>query len=78
MIILRDTETDEAIGEISEDELQLLMEELEEESEADTDYWIEAGTIDMLEEDGAPDTLTSLLREALGEREGMEIQWSRR
>jgi processive 1,2-diacylglycerol beta-glucosyltransferase len=78
MIILRDTESDEAIGEISEDDLQLLMDELEEESEADTDYWIQTGTIDMLEEDGAPESLTTLLREALGEREGMEIQWSRR
>ncbi len=53
------------------------MDELEEESVEDRDYYISGDTIDMLEEDGAESALVSLLRSALAGREGIDVRWSR-
>jgi processive 1,2-diacylglycerol beta-glucosyltransferase len=77
MATLRDKESGQTLGTISEEELQFLVEELEEESSDDTDYYLDADTIQMLEEDGAPASLLTLLRSSLGDREGLEIEWSR-
>jgi hypothetical protein len=77
MITLRDKESGRLLGSISDEESEFLSGDLEEETEDDTDYYLEAATIDMLEDDGAPAGLITLLRAALGEHEGMEIQWSR-
>ncbi len=77
MIQLRDAERNTLIGTITEDQLQFLVEELEEESAEDRDYYISSDTIDMLEEDGADPTLVSLLRGALAGREGLDVRWSR-
>jgi processive 1,2-diacylglycerol beta-glucosyltransferase len=78
MIELRDKETGAVIGQITEEQFRFLADELEEESETDTDYYINVATIEMFEEDGADPTLVKLLRDAIGSREEMEIQWSRR
>jgi processive 1,2-diacylglycerol beta-glucosyltransferase len=78
MIDLFDTETGKLIGSITETELQLLVDTLEEESATDQDYYINAGTIDMLGDGRATDHLLHLLRGALGNREGIEIRWQRR
>lgn len=77
MIRLHDAERNMLIGTISEDQLRFLIEELEEESAEDRDYYLSADTIDMLEEDGADSQLVSLLRSALAGREGMDVRWSR-
>ena len=77
MIELRDTGTNELLGTIDDDELRFLVDELEEESSSDRDYYISADTIDMLEEDGAPESLTSLLRRIVGSEEGVEVRWAR-
>lgn len=77
MIELRDKTTDEFLGSISDEELQFLVDELEEESLLDRDYYIDAATIDMLAEDGAPSSLVELLRRVLGGRDGLEIRWVR-
>ncbi len=77
MITLFDKETERPIGSVSNEELEFLTGELEEESAKDTDYYVDASTIEMLEEDGAPASLVTLLRDALGSREGFEIQWTR-
>ena len=78
MIELRDKETGALIGQITEEQFQFLTDELEEESETDTDYYINVATIEMFEQDGADPTLVKLLRDAIGTREEMEIQWSKR
>jgi len=76
MIELRDKATDEPLGTINDDELHFLVGELEEESASDRDYYyIDAATIDMLEEDGAPSSLLALLRRVLGSQEGIEVRW---
>jgi hypothetical protein len=77
MITLREKDSGTRLGHISEEDLQFLIDALEEEADDDTDYWIDGPTIDMLEEDGAPDGLVSLLRTALQGREGIEVAWSR-
>jgi hypothetical protein len=77
MVTLRDKDSGQLLGTIADDELQFLVDQLEEESRDDTDYYIDADTIEMLEEDGASASLIALLRTALGDREGFDVQWSR-
>jgi len=77
MIQLRDKETGTPIGSISESQLQFLIDQLEEESEKDQDYFINAATLDMFEKRGVDVGLLEMLRDALGERGGMEIEWVR-
>ena len=77
MITLRDKDNGQLLGSVSDEEFQVLVDALEEESDEDTDYYIEAATIDVLEDDGAPESLVKLLRDALGTRDGVEIAWSR-
>jgi hypothetical protein len=77
MVTLRDKESGQFLGTISEEELQFMVDGLEETSDDDADYWVDADTVDMLEEDGAPASLTTLLRTFLVGREGLDIEWSR-
>lgn len=77
MIELRDKDSGDALGTISEQQLQFLVDQLEEESSEDRDYYINADTIEMFEEAGADRDLVAALRQALGGREEMEIRWRR-
>jgi hypothetical protein len=77
MIQLYDKETGASLGAITEEQLQFLADELEEESPQDQDYYINVPTLDAFEEAGADPALVALLRKALGEREEMDIRWAR-
>ena len=77
MIQLYDKETGASLGAITEEQLQFLADQLEEESPEDRDYYINEPTLDAFEEAGADAALVALLRKALGEREEMEIRWAR-
>ena len=77
MIRLHEKETGVFVGTITDAQWQFLMEQLEEESADDTDYYIDHATLDLFEEMGAEADLLALLRQALGTREGMDIVWSR-
>ena len=77
MIQLHDKDTGALIGAITEEQLHVLIDQLEEESGDDQDYYINEDTIDMLEEVAADKELVSLLRRALNSRTEMEIRWSR-
>ena len=77
MVQLYDAERGTRLGEITDAQLQTLMDSLEEESPSDQDYYLTAETIDMLEGDGADAGLVSLLRGALAGREGMDVRWAR-
>lgn len=77
MITLRDKESGNTIGTISESDLEVLIHALEEESLTDRDYYIQAATVDLLEKENASPTLVELLRRSLTGREGVEIEWSR-
>ena len=75
MIELRNKETSAHIGMITEDDLKFLIDMLEEEDSEDRDYWIDQMTIDYFEENGCEDHLLEMLKDALGDREGIEIEW---
>lgn len=78
MIDLRDKETGNSLGSISEEQLKFLTDQLEEESESDRDYYINQDTLELFVERGIDSSLLDLLKRALGEREDMEIEWVRR
>jgi processive 1,2-diacylglycerol beta-glucosyltransferase len=78
VIEVRDKATRELLGTISEEELKALRDQLEETDSTDTDYYIDEATIAMMAEQDAPVSLVEFLRRALGSRDGLEIQWSRR
>lgn len=76
MIYLYDKASNGLIGEISEDQLQFLMDQLEEESLEDRDYSITRMELDYFEAQGAPRSLVDLLRQALGGRDEVVVLWS--
>ena len=77
MIQIHDKDTSSWLGTLTEANLQFLIEQLEEESGDDQDYYINETTIDLFEEGGADKDLVNLLRGALNGRTEMEIRWSR-
>lgn len=77
MIRLVDAATGAPIGTLTDEQLQDLIDVLEEESLSDRDYYITQATVDVLEGRGADDDLVNLLRQALGDREEMDIRWER-
>jgi processive 1,2-diacylglycerol beta-glucosyltransferase len=77
VIKLYDEESGDLIGPITPEELRFLFDQLEEETLEDQDYYIDLATINWFEEHGGDPDLTTLLRGALGDREGMDIRWSK-
>jgi len=77
MIELRDAESNQVIGSLTDAQLAFLIDQLEEESAEDQDYYLNRETLDLLAEAGGDDALLAMLRQAMGEREEMEIRWTR-
>ena len=77
MITLSLKDSGALLGTISDDDFQLLVDQLEEETEEDTDYYISPLTIELLEERGASVELLSLLKRAVGSSEGVDVAWKR-
>lgn len=63
------------LGTIDETDLQLLIDQLEEEDENDTDYYVSPMTIEILEQGGASPGLIRILKRAVGNSEGVEVVW---
>ena len=76
MISLLDKQTDTPLGEISEGELQFLIDELEEEDRFDKDYYIDEGTVDYLESRKGSPHLIAMLRRAIGTSGSVDIRWT--
>lgn len=76
MVKLYNAGTDEALGEITEEQLQFLVDQFEEEWEGDQDYYINGATIDMLREAGGDANLLAVLERALGSASEADIRWS--
>lgn len=72
---LYDAESNQFIGVVSDEECQVLVDELEEESLDDVDYYVNRETLDLLTQVGASVHLLTLLQQALGDREDMEVRW---
>lgn len=60
---------------VTDQQFDFLVEELEEESTTDTDYYMDEATIEMLQDDGADDELLVALRSLLAGRDGIEVAW---
>ena len=78
MIDIYNNETNQLVGSITESDLKVLIDHLEEESEDDQDYYIDAETIDVIGDGQATEHLLGVLRKALGTADGVEIRWQRR
>ena len=78
MIDLYNVSTNQLIGSITEADLKVLVDGLEEESSKDQDYYITQATIDVLADGRATTHLVGLLRAALGSSDGVDIRWERR
>ncbi len=78
MIDLYNAATNQLLGSITEPDLQVLADALEEESLQDQDYYIDAATIYLIADGKATDHLVHLLRAALGSADGIDVRWTRR
>lgn len=77
MITLRNKENNQKIGTISEDQLQFLIDQLEEEDNKDQDYYVNRDTLELLKENGADSQLIKMLKEALGSKDDLDIIWAK-
>ena len=78
MIDLYNDTTGELLGSVTEADLKVLIDALEEESTQDQDYYIDKATLDVIADGRASDHLVALLRKALGSSDGVDIRWERR
>jgi len=75
-IRLTEKDSGRALGTISQEDFQLLVDHMEEESSKDQDYYLEHTAIDALESLGASAEFVALLRNAVGESEGIDVVWA--
>jgi hypothetical protein len=78
MIDLYNDATNVLIGSMTEADLKVLQDALEEETEDDQDYYIDQATLEVLGDGRATEHLMGLLRKALGTADGVDIRWQRR
>ena len=69
--------TNKHLGHISEDELQFLMKQLEEESTEDEDYAVSRMTLDYMKGQKISANLQALLEEALGSADEVEVKFTK-
>lgn len=75
-IRLTEKDSGRTLGTISQEDFQLLVDHMEEESSTDQDYYVEHTAIDALESLGASADFVALLRTAVGESEGIDVVWA--
>lgn len=68
-------DTGDDIGTISDAQLKFLVEQLEEEHDEDTDYFIDRETLELLSDNGADPELLAMLEKAIGDDDEMDIAW---
>ena len=78
MIDLYNATANQLLGSITESDLKVLVDALEEEGLDDQDYYIDTATIDVIADGKATEHLVGLLRKAVGAGDGVDIRWQRR
>jgi hypothetical protein len=78
MIDLYNATANQLLGSITESDLKVLIDALEEEGVQDQDYYIDTATIDVIADGKATEHLISLLRKAVGAGDGVDVRWQRR
>ncbi|MGH8105856.1 MAG: hypothetical protein ACREO1_09975 [Arenimonas sp.] len=61
--------------ELIDNDLLCMQNVMEEESSKDQDYFIDLATVDMLKNAGASEGLVNVLTKAIGESEGIDVEW---
>ena len=74
-IRIYDKDSGALLGDIGQEDLQVMIDAMEEESSRDQDYFVDAQTIELLHHEGASDRLLNLLREIVGTSDGVDIRW---
>ena len=77
IIRLYDNASGTELGTLTEEQLKFLIDNLEEETSDDQDYYLNPNTLELLEGRGGDSTLVSILRQAMGDKQGIEIRWAR-
>jgi hypothetical protein len=67
----------ETIGEITAAQMQFLVDQLEEEDDEDTDYFIDRDTLELLSDNGADPELLALIEKAMGDDDEIDIAWEK-
>ena len=75
MYRLMDIEHDNEIGIITEDQVQFLIDNLEEEGVEDRDYYIDPDALNFLAENGCEEELLTMLTEALEGRVNIDVRY---
>ena len=76
MIEIFDRASGQSLGTLTTTQIQYLMDQMEEESSEDQDYTVTTMLLDYLSEELAEQqAVIALLRQALGAREEMQIEW---
>lgn len=75
MYQLMDIEHDDEIGIITEDQVQFLIDNLEEEGLEDQDYYINSDVLSFLAENGCDEELLTMLTEALEGRINIDVRY---
>ena len=77
MITLKNKDTGQRIGKLSEEELKFLIDELVEEHDEDKDYWLNRTQLEIMKEKGVHISLLEMLEKELGDNDDIEIIWER-
>jgi hypothetical protein len=69
-------DTDQTLGQITQTQLQFLVDMLEEEDEDDTEYFIDQDTLELFSDNKCDPELLAMLENALEDgEEGVNIGW---
>ena len=71
------TDGNRYLGNISDADVKVLVDQLEEEDMADQDYFIDGATVSILEAGGASKELVAMLLAAIGDSDGVEVRWEK-
>lgn len=77
IIRLYDNASGAELGTLTEEQLEFLIDNLEEETSDDQDYYLNPNTLELLATRGGDASLISILRQAMGDKQGIEIRWAR-
>jgi len=66
---------DSKLADLIDNDLLCMQNVMEEESSTDRDYFIDLATVDMLKNAGASEGLLDALTKAIGESEGIDVEW---
>jgi len=75
MIKLYNVDSGQYLGRITDEDLQFLKRNLEEESSEDSDYYINRETLDLLKEKGMSEDFAKLIESAMGTEGEIELRY---